>query len=72
MFKLYRIKERTVHWWDFDDPEWKLHTTPVKMLAYAVQMQILPFVWITIREYCDDDEWYAKAQAEELLYYLEK
>lgn len=72
MFRTYRIKQRTYHFWDFDDPEWKLHTSPVECRAYAVQMQVLPFLWITIREYTDSDEWFAQAQAEELLHYLTK
>lgn len=72
MFKLYRIKQRTYHYWDFDDPDWRMHTFPIKLKSYAVQMQLLPFIWVTIREYSDSEEWFAKAQAEELLHYLTK
>jgi hypothetical protein len=37
---------------------------------YALQYQILPFIWITIQIFYDDEEWVAKAQAEEALHYL--
>lgn len=37
---------------------------------YALQCQILPFIWITIQVFYDDDDWVAKAQAEEALHYL--
>lgn len=43
-----------------------------KYNVYAVQMRIFPFVWVTIKEFYDYDDWTAHSRALNLIDELNK
>lgn len=43
-----------------------------KYNIYAVQMRIFPFVWVTIKEFDDYDDWTAHSRAANLIDELNK
>lgn len=43
-----------------------------KYNVYAVQMRIFPFVWVTIKEFDDYDDWTAHSRAANLIDELNK
>lgn len=65
----FRIRRKQYLDWDM----WDVHGSPMlpePVTYYALQYRILPFVWITIQAFYDDEPWVAQAQAEEALHYL--
>lgn len=75
MKRKYRIKRKLYYYLD-QDPDTREYEE-VEFYSYSVQMKVLPFIWLTIKKFYTeeketDGEWWAKAQAENLLDELNK